>query len=120
MGREGENVTFQSGPDRIQGYLARPEGPGRFPALVVVTLGPPGSLIGDLRIRRALRAAQQRAQAIDLLAQRVLVEPPCPVQLADHRAAAHREDPVAVREQLPGFGRGEQDRPAARGEVAGD
>lgn len=25
-----------------------------FPALVVVTLGPPGSLIGDLRIRRAL------------------------------------------------------------------
>ena len=29
-----------------------------FPALVVVTLGPPGSLIGDLRIRRSLRAAQ--------------------------------------------------------------
>lgn len=27
-----------------------------FPALVVVTLGPPGSLIGDLRIRRALTA----------------------------------------------------------------
>ncbi len=25
-----------------------------FPALVVVTLGPPGSLIGDLRIRRTL------------------------------------------------------------------
>jgi hypothetical protein len=25
-----------------------------FPALVVVTLGPPGSLIGDVRIRRAL------------------------------------------------------------------
>jgi hypothetical protein len=25
-----------------------------FPALVVVTLGPPGSLIGDLRIRRQL------------------------------------------------------------------
>jgi hypothetical protein len=25
-----------------------------FPALVVVTLGPPGSLIGDLRIRRRL------------------------------------------------------------------
>jgi hypothetical protein len=27
-----------------------------FPALVVVTLGPPGSLIGDVRIRRALTA----------------------------------------------------------------
>ena len=27
-----------------------------FPALVVVTLGPPGSLIGDLRIRRSLPA----------------------------------------------------------------
>lgn len=27
-----------------------------FPALVVVTLGPPGSLIGDVRIRRALAA----------------------------------------------------------------
>jgi hypothetical protein len=27
-----------------------------FPALVVVTLGPPGSLIGDLRIRRTLAA----------------------------------------------------------------
>jgi len=27
-----------------------------FPALVIVTLGPPGSLIGDLRIRRALPA----------------------------------------------------------------
>ena len=26
-----------------------------FPALVVVTLGPPGSLYGDLRIRRELR-----------------------------------------------------------------
>ena len=26
-----------------------------FPALVVVTLGPPGSLIGDLRIRKAAR-----------------------------------------------------------------
>ena len=28
-----------------------------FPLLVVVTLGPPGSLIGDLRIRRELAAA---------------------------------------------------------------
>jgi hypothetical protein len=27
-----------------------------FPALVVVTLGPPGSLLGDVRIRRALTA----------------------------------------------------------------
>jgi hypothetical protein len=25
-----------------------------FPAIVVVTLGPPGSLIGDVRIRRRL------------------------------------------------------------------
>lgn len=29
-----------------------------FPALVVVTLGPPGSLIGDARIRRALQAVR--------------------------------------------------------------
>ncbi|MEX2194791.1 MAG: DUF3817 domain-containing protein [Thermoleophilaceae bacterium] len=29
-----------------------------FPALVVVTLGPPGSLIGDVRIRRSLRTAE--------------------------------------------------------------
>jgi hypothetical protein len=28
-----------------------------YPALVVVTLGPPGSLYGDLRIRRALTAS---------------------------------------------------------------
>jgi Domain of unknown function (DUF3817) len=28
-----------------------------FPALVVVTLGPPGSLIGDVRIRRGLRSS---------------------------------------------------------------
>jgi len=28
-----------------------------YPALVVVTLGPPGSLYGDLRIRRALKTA---------------------------------------------------------------
>ena len=28
-----------------------------FPVLVVVTLGPPGSLIGDLRIRRSLQHA---------------------------------------------------------------
>lgn len=28
-----------------------------FPALVVVTLGPPGSLIGDVRIRRDLAAS---------------------------------------------------------------
>jgi hypothetical protein len=28
-----------------------------FPVLVVVTLGPPGSLIGDVRIRRRLAAA---------------------------------------------------------------
>jgi len=33
-----------------------------FPAIVVVTLGPPGSLIGDLRIRRELDAAANPAQ----------------------------------------------------------
>lgn len=40
--------------------VAKGAGEGRwgwwFPALVVVTLGPPGALIGDLRIRRALPA----------------------------------------------------------------
>jgi hypothetical protein len=29
-----------------------------FPAIVVVTLGPPGSLIGDVRIRRGLRVVE--------------------------------------------------------------
>jgi hypothetical protein len=29
-----------------------------FPAIVVATLGPPGSLIGDVRIRRGLRAVE--------------------------------------------------------------
>ena len=29
-----------------------------FPALVVVTLGPPGSLIGDVRIRRRLASSR--------------------------------------------------------------
>ena len=33
-----------------------------FPALVVVTLGPPGSLIGDLRIRRDMNAAADRGE----------------------------------------------------------
>jgi hypothetical protein len=42
-------------------YLcAKGAGEGRwgwwFPALVVVTLGPPGSLIGDVKIRRELEA----------------------------------------------------------------
>lgn len=36
MGAGGEAVTFSSGPDRVQGYLARPAEPGPFPALVVV------------------------------------------------------------------------------------
>jgi carboxymethylenebutenolidase len=36
VGREEETVTFRSGPDRLRGYLARPEGPGPLPALVVV------------------------------------------------------------------------------------
>lgn len=36
MGAGGQTVTFISGPDRVQGYLARPAGPGPFPALVVI------------------------------------------------------------------------------------
>ena len=54
------------GPVHGVGFLvllflcARGAGEGRwgwwFPVLVVVTLGPPGSLIGDLRIRRTLPA----------------------------------------------------------------
>ena len=32
-----------------------------FPVLVVVTLGPPGSLIGERRIRRGLRAGEARS-----------------------------------------------------------
>ena len=53
------------GPVHGVGFLvllflcARGAGEGRwgwwFPALVVVTLGPPGSLVGDLRLRRRLR-----------------------------------------------------------------
>jgi len=33
---EGQSITFRSGADRAQGYLARPAGAGPFPALVVV------------------------------------------------------------------------------------
>ncbi len=54
------------GPIHGVGYVgllylcAKGAGEGRwgwwFPALVVVTLGPPGSLIGDVRIRRELAA----------------------------------------------------------------
>ena len=53
------------GPVHGVGFLvllflcARGAGEGRwgwwFPALVAVTLGPPGSLVGDLRLRRRLR-----------------------------------------------------------------
>ncbi|MGH7406727.1 MAG: dienelactone hydrolase family protein [Candidatus Methylomirabilales bacterium] len=36
MGEEGQAVSFSSGPDRVQGYLARPAGGGPFPALVLI------------------------------------------------------------------------------------
>ena len=64
---DAEGVVSVLGPIHGIGYLvllflcAQGAGEGRwgwwFPAIVVVTLGPPGSLIGDLRIRRALNAA---------------------------------------------------------------
>ena len=57
-----EGLVSVLGPIHGLGFLAllglcvRGAGDGLwgwwFPALVVVTLGPPGSLIGDLRIRR--------------------------------------------------------------------
>ncbi len=59
-----EGLVSVLGPIHGLGFLvllflcARGAGEGRwgwwFPALVVVTLGPPGSLIGDVRIRRGL------------------------------------------------------------------
>ncbi|MGH7376740.1 MAG: dienelactone hydrolase family protein, partial [Candidatus Methylomirabilales bacterium] len=36
MGAGGQTVTFSNGPDRVQGYLARPAGPGPFPGMVVI------------------------------------------------------------------------------------
>ena len=42
-------MTVRGVGDRLWGWW--------FPVLVVVTLGPPGSLIGDVRIRRDARAA---------------------------------------------------------------
>jgi hypothetical protein len=63
---DAEGVVHVLGPIHGIGFLAllylcaKGAGEGRwgwwFPALVVVTLGPPGSLIGDLRIRRRLTA----------------------------------------------------------------
>ena len=59
---DAESLVSILGPIHGVGFLAllglcaRGAGEGLwgwwFPALVVVTLGPPGSLIGDLRIRR--------------------------------------------------------------------
>ncbi len=68
-------VCFAIGSDAVKGILgpihgvgylgllylcAKGAGEGRwgwwFPAIVVVTLGPPGSLIGDVKIRRELAA----------------------------------------------------------------
>ncbi len=62
-----ESVVSILGPIHGVGFLllmyltAKGAGEGRwgwwFPALTLVTAGPPGSLIGDLRIRRQLNAA---------------------------------------------------------------
>ena len=62
-----ENVVSVLGPIHGTGYLillalcGKGAIEGRwgwwYPALVVVTLGPPGSLYGDLRIRRGLTTA---------------------------------------------------------------
>jgi hypothetical protein len=67
---DAEGAVNVLGPVHGVGYLlqlylcARGAGEGWwgwwFPALVVVTLGPPGSLIGDLRVRRSLTAAASR------------------------------------------------------------
>ena len=61
---DAESVIDWLGPIHGVGFLAllflcaRGAGEGLwgwwFPAIVVVTLGPPGSLIGDVRIRRRL------------------------------------------------------------------
>ena len=62
---DAEGAVNWLGPIHGVGFLAlvfmclRGAGEGLwgwwFPAFVVVTLGPPGSLIGDLRIRRGAR-----------------------------------------------------------------
>ena len=62
---DAEGVVNWLGPIHGVGFLALVfmclQGAGEgmwgwwFPAIVVVTLGPPGSLIGDVRIRRAAR-----------------------------------------------------------------
>lgn len=64
LGEEG--VVDVLGPMHGVGFLAlmllvlRGAGERRwgwwFPALVLVTLGPPGSLLGDVRIRRSLQS----------------------------------------------------------------
>jgi hypothetical protein len=62
---DAESVVSVLGPIHGVGFLIlvflclRGAGEGRwgwwFPVFVVVTLGPPGSLIGEMRIRRGLR-----------------------------------------------------------------
>ena len=62
---DAEGVVSVLGPIHGVGFLVlvflclRGAGEGRwgwwFPVFVVVTLGPPGSLIGEMRIRRGLR-----------------------------------------------------------------
>ena len=64
---DAEGVVNVLGPVHGVGYLfqlylcTRGAGEGWwgwwFPALVVVTLGPPGALLGDVRIRRRLASA---------------------------------------------------------------
>lgn len=65
--RHAEGVVNVLGPIHGAGFVllvflcVRGVGEGRwgwwFPTLVVVTLGPPGSLLGERRIRRALESA---------------------------------------------------------------
>ncbi|MDP9399779.1 MAG: hypothetical protein M3P39_02275 [Actinomycetota bacterium] len=67
---DAEGVVNVLGPVHGVGYLfqlylcARGAGEGWwgwwFPALVVVTLGPPGALLGDRRVRRGLAAGSAR------------------------------------------------------------
>lgn len=68
--RDAEGLVSVLGPIHGVGFLillflcVQGAGEGRwgwwFPAFVVVTLGPPGSLIGEVRIRRRLKASDAR------------------------------------------------------------
>ncbi|MBL8058031.1 MAG: dienelactone hydrolase family protein [Anaerolineales bacterium] len=64
-----ETITFTSGPAQLAAYAARPEGPGPFPALVVIHEA--YGLNDDIRgIARRLAEAGYAALAVDLFAGR--------------------------------------------------